>query len=511
MLRWYEILFLAILLLPANLKAQQQNGSVLENRISVYLQNQPLNLILDQISWQAGVYFSYDASLLNSNKKYSIDVTSKSLYNVLNQLFSHNEYKFLELENQVVIIKNDQKILPAEILPDSIPAKYFFISGKITDSKKAEPVTYASVSVTNRPIGTISNNDGNFLLKIHPDLIRDTIVISCMGYEQIFLPAWKMLDEDEIRMTSVSIRLKEVKVVGTTPAKILAKIHENMPLNYSNEHLMMTGFYRETVQQDDEYINVSEAVIELLKTPYPHETRTDDVRIVKGRRSPDVKPFQWINFKLQGGPFTITRLDVVKTLESFISPEYQHLYSYNIINSIMYNNNPVYVLAFKPVSEYSDEGFTGELYVHRESYAIVHANFRYGKAALKNASLTLIKKKPRGVKAKLDDSDYRVNYQYYNGKWHLSTLKASVVFKIRSHSDKINAEFHSVSDLLITDIADTDLKNFERTELFTQRDIFVEMIDNYDAGFWENYNIISPEDDLENAFKKPVNQKISDF
>jgi hypothetical protein len=80
----------------------------------------------------------------------------------------------------------------------------------------------------------------------------------------------------------------------------------------------MTAFYRETVKQDNDYINVSEAVIEILKAPYTNSLRSDLVRIVKGRRSPDVKPFQWLNFKLQGGPFTITKLDVVKTLESFI-------------------------------------------------------------------------------------------------------------------------------------------------------------------------------------------------
>jgi len=509
--RRIAILFLTILLLPAYLAAQQQNGSVLENRISVNLKNQPLNLILDQISWQAGVYFSYDAALLNSNKKYSIDVTAKSLYNVLNQLFNPEEYKYLELENQVVIVKIDHKEPFTEVKPDTIVEKFFFLTGKITDSKKAEPIKYVTVSVLNKPIGTISNSDGNFLLKIHPDLIRDTIVFSCVGYAQVYMPAWKILDEDEIQMSQVSIRIKEVRVVVITPERLLKKIHENMPLNYSSESLLMTGFYRETVKKDDEYINISEAVVELLKTPYLNETRTDEVRIVKGRRSPDVKPLQWINFKLQGGPFTITRLDVVKTLESFISVEYEPLYSYRITNSIMYNNSPVFVLAFKPVNEYAAEGFTGELYVHRESYAIVHANFRFGKEALEKATTVLIKKKPKRVKAKLDDSDYRVNYQFYNGKWHLSTLKASVSFKIRSRSDNINADFHSVSDLLITDIASTDLKKFERTEVFTQRDIFVELIDNYDAGFWENYNIISPEEELENAFKKPVNQKPGDF
>ena len=114
----------------------------------------------------------------------------------------------------------------------------------------------------------------------------------------------------------------------------------------------------------------------------------------------------------------------------------------------------------------------------------------------------MIKKKPKGVKAKLADTDYSVNYQFYNGKWHLSTLKASVKFRVRSRFDKINSEYHSVSDLLITDIQNTELKKFDRSESFTQRDIFVEMIDNYDQRFWENYNIIKPDEDLQNAFKK---------
>src|SRR5690606_6532955 len=145
------------------------------------------------------------------------------------------------------------------------PAKYFFLSGKIVDSKKQFPIKYASISLLNKPIGTISNIDGNFLLKIHPDYIRDTIVVSCMGFVQILMPAYKILDEDVITMYPFSIRLKEVKVVATSPEKLLEKIRENLSRNYSSNPKLMTAFYRETIKQDDEYINVSEAVIEILK------------------------------------------------------------------------------------------------------------------------------------------------------------------------------------------------------------------------------------------------------
>ena len=292
MSRYFTAILFAILLLSANLKAQQQNGSVFENRVTVNLKNQSIGSVLDQISWQAGVYFSYDATIFNPNQKFSIDVTDKSLFTVLNQLFNSNEFNFIELENQVIISKIIDEKLSAEIKKDSIPVKFFFLSGKIVDEKKENPIKYASVSLLKKPIGTISNIDGNFLLKIHPDFIRDTIVISCMGFEQILIPAYKILDEDIIVMSPVSIRIKEVKVVSTTPERLLQNIRQNLSLNYSEEPKLMTAFYRETIKQDNNYINVSEAVVEVLKAPYLNPSRNDLVRIVKGRRSPDVKPFQ---------------------------------------------------------------------------------------------------------------------------------------------------------------------------------------------------------------------------
>lgn len=501
MFRQIFVILLAILLLSVSSKAQQQNGSVFENRVTISQKDQPINFILDQISWQAGVYFSYDAAILNSTQKYSIEASDKSLYTVLNQLFDPGEFKFMELENQVIISRITDENLPEELKVDSIPVKYFFLSGKIIDDKKDDPIKYASVSLLNKPIGTISNVDGNFLLKIHPDFIRDTIVISCMGYAQIMMPAYKILDEDIIVMNPVSIRIKEIKVVSTTAEKLLKNIRDHLTVNYSEDAKLMTGFYRETIKQDNDYINVSEAVIEILKAPCSNTLRNDLVRIIKGRRSPDVKPFQWLNFKLQGGPFTITKLDIVKTMESFIDEEYQNFYSYNISRVIWYNENPVYVLEFKPIGEFNDQGFIGEMFVHRETFAIVHVNFHHSKRGLKNAESVMIKKKPKGVKARPTYTNYEANYQQYLDKWHLANVKASVKFKVRSKNDRLNSEFHSVSDLLITDIKDTDLKKFDRDESFTQRDIFVEMINNYDPDFWENYNIIKPDEDLQNAFK----------
>lgn len=492
----------SILLFCATLKGQQQGGSVFERRISIQAENQPLAAILDQISWQARVYFSYDASLIEAERTYTLHAIDKSLFFVLKKLFNPENFQFTELENQVIITKNPSIKNSLINETDSIPAKYFFLSGKIIDQKNEEAISYASVSVFNKPVGTITNSDGEFLLKLHPKFINDTLIVSSMGYAQKFIQASQLLEEDLILMEPVSIRIKEVKVTAISPEKLLENIRANLENNYTSHTKLMTGFYRETVRQDDNYINVSEAVINILKAPYYNAVRNDVVRLVKGRQSPDVQPFKWMNFKLQGGPFTITQLDVVKTMESFIDKAYQHLYEYKISRVIWYNNNPVYVLEFEPLAGVDFHGFVGELFVHRETFAVIHARFGFDCSGLKKATPVLVKRTPPGVKARPSFVEYTVNYQRYQGKWQLATAQASIKFKIRSRRENINSEFHSVSELLVTNIQPTELKRFGRDESFGQRDIFVEMIGSYDPDFWENYNIIKPDDDLRNAIQK---------
>ena len=495
------LILITILLLSLHCTAQQQDGSILERRVSIVQTNQPLSYILDQISWQAGVFFSYDASIFDTDKILTVKAENKSLFTVLNTLFNPEKYKFSELENQIIISKNSNSEFTENAKIDTIPIKYFFLTGKILDKKKGYPVSYATISIKSKPIGTITNNDGEFLLKIHPKNIFDTIVISSMGYKQLIQPAHALLDEDIFMMRPISIRIKEVKVTAITPHELLNKIRKNLEKNYTASSKLMTAFYRETVQQDNRYINVSEAVMEILKAPYTNTIRNDVIRLVKGRKSPDVQPFQWMNFKLQGGPFTITKLDVVKTLKHFIDQKYEEMFKYSISKVIWYNNIPVYVLKFESVSELIFSAFDGEIYVDRETFAIVHAQYKLNKSSLRNAQSTMIKKKPRGVKAKPSFVQYTVNYQHFQGKWHLANAQANVKIKIRSKRDKINSEFHSISDLLISDIQPTELKRFNRNESLSRHDIFVEMIENYDEQFWGNYNIIKPGEDLRKAFK----------
>jgi hypothetical protein len=207
---------------------------------------------------------------------------------------------------------------------------------------------------------------------------------------------------------------------------------------------------------------------------------------------------------LQGGPNTITKLDAVKTYETFIDEEFQHLYQYEITDVIWYKEHPVYVVSFKPQRRVSFPLFRGEMYIDRENFALLHARFSLDNYGLRMAEKILIRKKPRGFRVKPLNVDYHVDYQYHSNKWHLHTARAVIAFRVRSREDRVNSVFRSVSELLITDINNTDLKRFPGKEIITAHDIFVEIEVDYDEMFWQQYNIIKPNESLQNAITNMI-------
>lgn len=498
-LRITLVLFTLLPALFAN--GRQQRDSVLNRVISVNADEKPIFLLLEQISRENNLFFSYDATLINTEKRVTIHLENKTLIDVLKEIFKNDEFQFLGKNSHVIISAIEYKTQAPSNADSAKILTMLVLRGKVVDNSNHNPLSFASVSLLNRPLGTITNSDGDFILKLSPEYINDTIIICHLGYARQKKAIRNYVDEEVINLQSISIRIREIKVKAVSVEEILANFRKNILSNYSEENQLFTGFYRETVRQDEEYISVSEAVLEILKASYGSIFHDDKVHLLKARHSPDVNPFHWVNFKMQGGPYTITMLDVVKKMETFLDPEYELFYRYSISNVIWYKNHPAFVVKFRPAKDIDFPCFVGEMYIDRESYALLFARFGLDNYGLNMAEETMIKKKPKGFKVKPQYVNYLVDYSEHEGKWYLHTAQASVAFRVKSPQDKINAVYHSVSDLLITDFKNTDLRRFPVKSLFSINDIFAEMAINYDEKFWENYNIIKPDEDLEKAIK----------
>ena len=492
-----------LLLVSLGTSGRQQQDSVLNRIISVHADSTSIANVLRQITNQDQIFFSYDASLVNAERTVTVNKVREPLIGILKILFPHGEFSFVEKEDYIIITsleEHNNDTIPGDPEPDGV--KYAFIQGKVTDLVTREPLSYVSISVKGHPFGTITNQDGEYVFKIPEPYWQDSVTFSFVGYATGTLAHQQLLENGSIQLRPVTMRIREVRVRAVSVEEILEGLRENIRRNYALSSRLYTGFYRETVKQDEDYISVSEAVVEVLKAPYDDEFREDRVRLLKARRSPDIKPFNWVNFKLQGGPYTITKLDAVKTHETFLDQEFQHLYRYSLTDVIWYQDHPVYVISFRPEKGISYPLFRGEMYVDRESYALLYARFSLDNYGLGKAEENLIRRKPRGFRVKPLKVEYIVDYQVYNQRTYLHSAKAIVAFRVRSRGDRVNSVFESVSELLVTQIRNTDLKRFPGKELFTIHDIFAEMTVDYDEKFWENYNIIKPDEDLEHALKR---------
>jgi hypothetical protein len=497
------VLLFSTLLSSRLLPGQQQRDSVLYRIISVNADNLPVTIILDKITRENGIFFSYDAMLINNEHLISVHLNNTSVIEILQAVFKDEPFRFIGKNNHIIISDREDVSIVSNPPPDTLSSPPMIVlTGMVLDHSNREPISEVSVSLLNRPVGTITNTDGNFILKLPVEDRNDTLLISCLGYASQKKVIGDFQKDEIISLHSISIKIKEIKVRAISVQEILAQFRNSITINYATVNQLLTGFYREVLKQDDEYINVSEAVLEILKAPYDQIIRDDKVHLLKARRSPEVRPFQWVNFKMQGGPHTITMLDVVKNLETFLDPEFESLYHYTIHQVIWYKNHPVFVIRFRPARDIETPSFVGEMYIDRESYALLYARFSLDAYGLDFTGQSLIVKKPKGFKVKPLYADYQIDFSEFKGIWHLHTAQASIAFKVKSQKDNVNSVFQSVSDLLITDVRDTDLKRFPVKDLFLANDIFSEFTMVYDENFWADYNIIKPDEDLQAAMKK---------
>ena len=495
--------FLIVFLLSMKVSlGQEENNSALDKIISIEARNETIASVLEKIAAQAHVYFSYDPTAINADKKIDASITSKSIREVLDVLLE-SKFTYQALDQQIIItLPGSDSEKKKEVEAPGKP-KIIIFHGKVIDRDEKEVLPYSSISVLKRNIGTISNIDGNFELKIPDTTPNDTVIVSCLGYKQFRLPVWEISnDEVTILLQPTTFQLHEIKVTYISPQDILSRIVSKIELNYPQDPEIMTSFYREVLKQDKNYIDVAEAVMDIRKSSYGNIFTEDKVKLIKGRKSLNVKPYQLVDFKIQGGPYYITKLDVVKTLDSFLDPEFTPLYKYSLEEIVEFNNRSTYVIHFKPKEKVDNPFYQGTLLVDMSSFALVQADFELSRSGLKLAQESLIKKKPKDFFVRPLEVHYLVQYRRLEDKWHLSNAQASMSFRVKSKQDRINSVFQSTSDLLITDFKPDDGTRFKRNETFNSKDIFTEMINTSEKDFWGDYNIIKPSEDLNKALKK---------
>lgn len=378
--------------------------------------------------------------------------------------------------------------------------------GKVVDAETGAPLVFASVAVKETNVATVTNIDGEFIIKIAETQTSRNLEITFLGYRNKVVPLTELREDgykNIISMTTAPIPIREIIVKPIDPEVIVRNAIGRIGRNYVDEPNLMTAFYRETIRKNRTYVSIGEAVVEIFKAPYNSDLRYDGARIYKGRKGSDVERMDTVLFKLQGGPVTVLQLDIVKNTESILTMDAMKYYDYSLSTVVEIDEKPHYVITFKQKPSVDMPLFMGNLYIETENYALTEVEFGFNLEDKAAVSSIFIKKKPLGMEVTPEIATYRVKYREQDGKWYFAYSRAEVKFKVNWKKKLFNTYYTTMSEMAITDRTNEEVIKFAGKEKLRYSDVFSEQVESFtDPEFWGDYNVIEPDQSIESAIRR---------
>lgn len=357
-------------------------------------------------------------------------------------------------------------------------AQKITISGKALDKETKEALQFASVGILGKPIGTITNLQGEFDFHIPSELRNNIFAINMLGYKSYEAPVWSLLSDTVLILLEKSnVLLQEVIISDSlSGGDILHIALTRIDSNYPNEPFMMEGFYRDLKKVANTYVSLLEAAVKLYDEDYKEPRNKfklrERVALKEVRRSLGYSS-KFTSFFDQG--------NLLEDLLLHNSIRYRHIPEEDAFLKQLtreadnyFNNQAVYVVSHK------QDQMT--ILIDKKTFAIIHFEDE-------NTSDVFVGKK-RGLVSKLVKVKRIIDYKLFDDKLYLNYL--TVDSQINWYDNETN-ELKFVTELqqqlLINQIKP---KTSERISMRERMKSYgLQYQDQaYNKEFWNNYNVI---------------------
>ena len=384
----------------------------------------------------------------------------------------------------------------------------FTVSGVVRDKESRKKLENVAVSLVGTPIGTVTNAEGVFSLKIpHMDTIPQ-LELSHIGYMNARFSASAPEGSNNmyatILMIPIALQLTEVVAYGNSARRIVEEALERIPKNYPSGESMTSAFYRETVQKGHRYISISEAMLDVYKTSYKQRTSDrDKVQIDKARRLLSQKQSDTLGVKVVGGPNLPLFMDVVKNAYALFDEETLDYYSFVQEPSVFIDDRLQYVISFRPRVKLDYALYVGRVFIDREHLAFTRAEFELDLSDRERAIAAILYKKPLGLRFRPQKVSFLITYRQHDGVTCLNYICNEMCFKCDWKRRLFSSSYVARSEMVAVDREEHPERVIARRNAFKPYQVFYDIVKEYwSEDFWKDYNIIEPTESLEDAVKK---------
>lgn len=391
--------------------------------------------------------------------------------------------------------------------------EFLQLSGKVSNAATGKPLHYASVNLTGTNVSIVTNAEGFFALKVDSRTHASALVtISHLGYATATLKisdfqASSPDNPRKIRLVPISLSLDPALIRAQDPEELIVAALYRIKENYPDVHVGMTAFYRELVKKgNNKYLAMNEAVIDIDKAPYG-SFQNDRAGIYKGRGSQNYDSSDTLFIKYQGGLTSILEIDQAKNPFAGvnISDVLRH-YTFAMAPADYLDNRMFYVVSFNQRPGFEEIEFRGKVYIDSESLAIGRVEMWMNVEGREDAVGIFVLKRPRNTFFEVKSAQYIVNYKPFGDKWYYDYAKMELKFETRKRHSLFRNHYSVMSEIAVTDHKDVPVK-IEGDARVRFKDQMTEKVSAFtDDNFWENYNVIEPDADIEAIIRRIVRQ-----
>lgn len=321
------------------------------------------------------------------------------------------------------------------------------LSGKIIDANTTETIPFANIRTQKKGAGTVSNEHGEFELHLPQSANKDTLIVSCIGYNYLTMPISSINNHKNITLTLSprSYGLNEVVIKpdqGPTATDIVQKAIEKIEDNYLTEPILMDGFYREYFEENDSFVAFAEASVSIYDgTGYGYlsdkkgkKTKFKDreiiavnqLRVSDIRNQGDYTLYIDLNYALRSN-----LLRNIDYWQDYAKDMNAKTISLNIDKLTYLDKDMVYIISYNIDGKRAGI-YKGRLFIRATDYAVLRVEIDADNSE-NNRELNGAPSKTHAI----------LTYQEQNGKWCLNYINANHEVNYVLNDKKYALRFHS--------------------------------------------------------------------
>ncbi|GEM_PF-5793303 len=368
------------------------------------------------------------------------------------------------------------------------------ITSIVVNATTNQPLVYANIALEGTSIGTITNEDGYFKLKLKKSRHRN-LVIGFIGFEQkIFVSA--DIIPDTIYLHPKTHLLDAISVVADgNVLNILTKAYRNIEKNYPQKTTKLIGYYREITKDSfDNYLNLSEGILDFVKSKYNKGYKGDrgQVKINKARTYffPETDTISKLDFIATH--FVAGNTDFVKKRSEFINPKFFDRYKFSLTSILMDGEREIYEIHFSTENGKLKGIAEGRLLIDSETYAYKEADIQLNEKGIRKRNALRFP----GTPYKSLAVSHKIRFQKLNDKWHLK----HAAFKGKGFDKSTKTTLLFLDDFAVNEVVIEGVKAIPLAERISFGEVFIRQ-ENNDFDFFKEYSILEKEESLESQLK----------